>query len=529
MRMEAARWIHRAVRRTIVVVACCLVLPAAGRAQTPEQQVVNDAAAALGGRDRVLAVRTMLLEGGGHEVSGTSLRYDDLGYASAIRQLRDLRHAYDLANGRARFDATSQVQYAYYIGNPPVRVMQGLDGMVAFNVGANGNATRIFGNQANGRRLDYLRHPLTLVRAALGSGATLANSRTQGTERLVDITIGDLPPLTLAINATTKLPARIMQMTDSATLGDTLVAREFRDYRPVDGLQLPTRLTSWIDGREGGDIRIDRVTVDGDVGDLAAPAAGSSARPPAGGGAPRTFPNDAQEIAEGVWFVTGTTHHSLIVEFSDHLMVIEAPNSERVTAVWAKAKELRPNKPITTLLVTHHHADHTRGVRDAVARGVTEIVAHESNVTYLNDVLQRPHTINPDMLAKQPNTKPATITSVGDTGVIRDGTMTINLYHLRDNSHADSNLLIYFPEGGILTQADVYMPRDARHIIPGEPRGHAPWNRNVMSNIEYRRIQVDYMAPIHGDYVPWSKFVEDTITMTQYMPGEVPEAGRGEQ
>ena len=229
--------------------------------------------------------------------------------------------------------------------------------MVAFNVGANGNATRIFGNQANGRRLDYLRHPLTLVRAALGSGATLANSRTQGTERLVDITIGDLPPLTLAIDATTKLPARIMQMTDSATLGDTLVAREFRDYRLVDGLQLPTRLTSWTDGRERGDIRIDRVTVDGDVGDLAAPAAVASARPPAGGGAPRTFPNDAQEIAEGVWLVTGTTHHSLIVEFSDHLMVIEAPNSERVTAVWAKARELRPNKP------THDLARHASSCR----------------------------------------------------------------------------------------------------------------------------------------------------------------------
>ena len=31
-------------------------------------------------------------------------------------------------------------------------------------------------------------------------------ARTLGTERLVDITIGGLPPLTLAIGATTKLP-----------------------------------------------------------------------------------------------------------------------------------------------------------------------------------------------------------------------------------------------------------------------------------------------------------------------------------
>ena len=60
-------------RRTLVAVACCLVLPAAGRAQTPEQQVVNDAAAALGGRDKILAVKTMLLEGAGSQVAGTSL------------------------------------------------------------------------------------------------------------------------------------------------------------------------------------------------------------------------------------------------------------------------------------------------------------------------------------------------------------------------------------------------------------------------------------------------------------------------
>jgi glyoxylase-like metal-dependent hydrolase (beta-lactamase superfamily II) len=254
----------------------------------------------------------------------------------------------------------------------------------------------------------------------------------------------------------------------------------------------------------------------------------ATAKPPAAG-PPPTFPNDAQEIAKGVWFVTGTTHHSLIVEFSDHLMVIEAPNSERVTAVWARAKELRPNKPITTLLVTHHHGDHTGGVRDAVARGVTEIVAHESNVAYLNDVLKRPHTINPDMLAKQPTGKPVKITSIGDTGVVKDSTMRLDLYHILDNSHADSMLMIYFPQGRILTQADIYMPRDARHIIQGEPLGHAPWNRNVMANIEYRKLQVDQHAPIHGDVVPWSKFVEDTITMTQYMPGEEPQPEGGDR
>ena len=105
--------------------------------------------------------------------------------------------------------------------------------------------------------------------------------------------------------------------------------------------------------------------------------------------------------------------------------------------------------------------------------------------------------------------------------------MTVNLYHLLDNTHADSNLLIYFPASKVLTQVDVYMPNDARHIVPGEPLGHAPWNRNVMENIRFRKIQVDTHAPLHGDVVPWSKFVEDTIAMTQFLPGEAPEGGGG--
>src|SRR4029077_8189292 len=215
----------------------------------------------------------------------------------------------------------------------------------------------------------------------------------------------DLPPLTLAINATTKLPTRIVEIVDNNIFGDTVQALEFTDYKAVNGLQLPTLFTNWQDKREIGQIRIHRMTIDGDVGTLSAPASLASAPPGGGrggaGGRGGNPPgNPAQELAKGLWRVTGTTHHSLIVEFNDHLMVVEASNPERVAAVWARAKELRPDKPITQLIVTHHHFDHTGGVRDAVARGVTEIIAQQQNVNYLTEMLKRPHTINPDMLAK---------------------------------------------------------------------------------------------------------------------------------
>ena len=502
----------------LVLASIVLLWQGAPRAQTAEQQIIADAAAALGGSDRILAVKTLLVQGGGHDLNvGQSLRYDELGLQSDVWQIRDYKRMYDLSNGRARFEAVRAAQYPYYTGIGGVRQVQALDGEIVFNVAPNGNATRVFGQQARaGRRAEYLRHPLTLVRAALQPSAKLSNSRTQGNERLVDVTSGGAT-LTLAINGATKLPARIVQMTDSATLGDTSVEMLFGDYQSVRGIQLPTRLITRTDRWLSADVRILNQQIDSDVGNLAAPANVVSATQPSPAPAPTTT---AREIAKGLWYVEGTTHKSLLAEFSDHMLLIEAPNDERVRAVLAKAKELRPNKPVTKLLVTHHHGDHTGGIRLAVAEGVTEIITHRSNVAYINDVLMRPHTINPDELSRKGNAKLPKITATDDTGVLKDNMMMVNMYHIRDNTHADSMLMMYFPNGKILTQPDVYMPNDARNIIDGAPLGHAPWLQNLLANIALRKLDVDYHAPIHGDYVPNSQFLESVIFMTQFVPGK---------
>jgi hypothetical protein len=131
MRSETARRTRSLIHGAVAAIACTVLLPAA--AQTPEQQIVSDAATALGGRDRVMAVKTMLLEGAGNFVGITSLRYDDdIGFKSAIEQLRDVKRAYDLTNTRGRFELTRMVEYVFYIGDAPTRTIQGVDGTVAF-------------------------------------------------------------------------------------------------------------------------------------------------------------------------------------------------------------------------------------------------------------------------------------------------------------------------------------------------------------------------------------------------------------
>jgi hypothetical protein len=59
------------------------------------------------------------------------------------------------------------------------------------------------------------------------------------------------------------------------------------------------------------------------------------------------------KAADGVWYVTGGSHHSMVVEMKDHLVVIEGPqNDARATAVIAdlarhKFPQYFSNNPLT--------------------------------------------------------------------------------------------------------------------------------------------------------------------------------------
>jgi len=205
------------------------------------------------------------------------------------------------------------------------------------------------------------------------------------------------------------------------------------------------------------------------------------------------------------------------VEFSDHLTLVEAPSEARTLAVIAKARELRPNKPLTTLVVTHHHGDHTGGVRAAVSEGVTTIVAQEGIIAFLQEILRRPHTIAPDALARKPQPKPVSFVKVDDEFVVKDSTMAINLYHVLDSAHADTNLLVYFPAARVLTDADLYFPDDTRTVNDMDPQGHATFIHSLLLNINHRKLQIDKMAPIHGKLVPYARFQEATLIMASML------------
>ena len=129
----------------MAVLAGLLGLQTTTVAQSPAQQLIGDAVAAMGGRDRVMTVKTLMLEGGGHDFQvDQEFAYDELGSQFLVYQLRDYKRSYDLANGRGRFEQVREAQSTIFNGQRPQRTVQGLDGDIAFNVGENGTATRAF-------------------------------------------------------------------------------------------------------------------------------------------------------------------------------------------------------------------------------------------------------------------------------------------------------------------------------------------------------------------------------------------------
>lgn len=463
-------------------VAALTALGACAQA-TPEQRFVTEAAEALGGVERVQAVRTIVLEG-----EGTMYNHgQDMapGASGQTFRMADLRRAVDVQAMRMRVEYQRVPQFPFYLGQDPMPQTQGLDGEVGYNVLADGRAVRVSATAAHERRMDVHHDPVVLVRAALQPGATVANVREEGGGRVAEVTTADGFQFALALDAA-GLPTRIANRGAHPNLGDVVVTTSFADYQNVDGLQVPSRVSTRVDDFTTAEMRFDTISVDDDAGDLAAPEAARSGQIP--GNAP---PNVvAEPVAPGLWLMAGQSHHSALVEFADHLALIDAPQSEaRTLAVIEAARALRPEKPLTRLIATHHHFDHTAGIRAAIAEGLT-VVTHAGNRAFFEEMASRPHTLVPDALARTP--KPLAIETFEDALVVEDAAMSMTLYHLSGNPHSDTMLMAYFPRHRVIVQVDAYGPNAAVH----------PYAANLLEHIRTRNLRVDRIVPLHGSVVP---------------------------
>ena len=195
-----------------------------------------------------------------------------------------------------------------------------------------------------------------------------------------------------------------------------------------------------------------------------APGAGRGGPGGPAGGAPPAPTVTAEKLGDGLYRFTtgGGSYDTLVVEFRDHIMMLEAgPAEPTMLAYIAEAKKMIPNKPIRYIMNTHPHSDHTRGLPTMVAEGAT-IIAHRNSEEFLERALNTPRTLLTDTLAKNP--KKAVVDPVGDKKVYSDGTRVVEMYHVPSAPHSNGLLIAYIPKEKILFQGDFSLPGK-----PGEP------------------------------------------------------------
>jgi len=279
------------------------------------------------------------------------------------------------------------------------------------------------------------------------------------------------------------LVTKVESWIDTPVLGDTPVVTTYSDYKDYGGVKFPGRILQSMGGFPVLEMTVTDVKTN--TGAVEAPAQIG------------TTPQDvkAEKVADGVWFIAGGTHNSVVIEMKDYFAIVDTPLGDgRANAVIKAAKELVPNKPFRYLIATHHHFDHFGGARAAAAEGAT-IVVPDVDKAYFEKWYANPHTLNPDALAK--SGKKAKFETYRTSHVITDGSRRIEIYAIENNIHADGFEMIYLPKEKILMQADAFSPRQAAPITK-TPAFINPSTRNLWDNIQRRKLAVETILPMHG-------------------------------
>ncbi len=410
-------------------------------------------------------------------------------------------------------DSSSKEELTRIQGNNPVRgggapilgeQKQNNDvaGNFAWNV--NGpNSVAQFGSTLEERKLQIWMTPHGFLKLAkLGNGCAInwdceakVSKKTEGGKPVTVISAGFGKYPIEAFVDDKNMIAKIEAKFPNPVLGDMLITTTYSDYKDFGGVKFPTRITQTQGAYPVFDLMVKDVKPNAPA-PLPVPDGVKTAE------APRNDVSD-QLLADGVWYLTGGTHHSLVVEFKDYMAIIEAPLSEeRSEAVIAEAKRLVINKPIKYLINTHQHFDHSGGLRTYVAEGAT-IITHPMNKAFYEQMFKMKPTIASDRLAKNPKTP--VIIPVMDRYVLTDGTQKIELFAMKDDNHNEGMLIAYIPAGKILVEADEYNPPAADAAPPLSPPASS---LNLYDNIERLKLDVSKIAPIHGRLVTMADFLK---------------------
>jgi glyoxylase-like metal-dependent hydrolase (beta-lactamase superfamily II) len=202
-------------------------------------------------------------------------------------------------------------------------------------------------------------------------------------------------------------------------------------------------------------------------------------------------------VAPGSTLIQGIPNNSMIVEQQNGIVVVEgALNDARAEALIRFVRANFPGKPIRYVTGSHHHADHSGGMRPFVALGARPVV-HTDAVPFFRDVFAvRNSRLLPDRLDR--SNAAANILAVPATGsvTLADPVRPVVVLPERTD-HASTTVLVFVPSEGVLfVNGDTYTPT----APPG------PGARTLDQTIRANGLNVKWIVGGHAGVISYADF-----------------------
>jgi hypothetical protein len=299
------------VRQPFTFAALAAIATACSSAPTT-QQLAQEAAQAMGGRERLQHVQTITMrEGEGSRYRlGQSVKAGDADQPGTIREVVEIA---DLAGGRASLDYALLSSSGFQQRRKEVLTKK--DGRLVGIETVPGRPVTV--TSSSGLfSWGTQNHPDFLLRRNVVTDAPQSvefNGRTHqwGTARLGSEEIG------LYFDPQSKLLAGF-EVTDTETmLGDVRAQYIFEDYRTVDGVMLPHKVTVRKAGQPYSDVQFGSMAINDPAAQaaLAIPAELDEAVDRALAAGDHYSPIELVRVADRVYLARAYSHNSLVVEF----------------------------------------------------------------------------------------------------------------------------------------------------------------------------------------------------------------------
>jgi glyoxylase-like metal-dependent hydrolase (beta-lactamase superfamily II) len=517
------------------VFAFLSLLGLAACATTPhEQTLVERALDAMGGRERLVAISTVSVKGTlkqwepeQSEIPGGEMRFGNEGSFEALIDSARLSERVDYEK-RFAYPAVRTYRYSEIV-TPQAGYVLGAD-----STSRNAQDLKMTPPAHSMSSLRLAATQREQLRASATGLLTAMSANPSRVRPALDLVIGgvDYPtvsygPFLVAFDPKSGLPARVRTLDYDNIWGDVTYDAVYADWRDTVGVKFPMRLAYELNGRVVQEVQLTdvRLNTPVDPAKFEVPAAlRVDAAPPATGKVPTqwvirrqfigvyldsenpSYDTRAakglrfQPLAPGVFHVVGGTHNSLLVEMSDHLIVVDAPISD-AQSLWVlnEAKQRFPGKPVRWLVLTHHHMDHAGGLRAYLAQGATLVVG-EGSRAHFRRVLAAPIERNPDLPPHDFSQVP--IVEVPESHVMRDARGRQVIAYAMANPHARGMLMAYVPDARLGFVADVWSPGPP---LPPKPNAAL---LSVVNTVNRAHLEPLRFAGGHGgiaDYAPLAK------------------------